>query len=348
MQISRYPENPLITPSDVPPSRDDFEVACVFNAGVARHDGQTILLMRVAERAIDDDRVARVPVLDCRGGRAEIVVREFDKSDARLNFSDSRVIGTPEGIFLTTLSHLRVARSRDGRHFTVDPKPALSPDCPSEAFGLEDPRITEIGGTYYIAYKSVSPLGICISLATTTDFVSFEKKGIIFCPENMDVCIFPEKIGGRYAALHRPVSGFAGSPNMWVAYSHDLVSWGDHRILIAVRRDAWDSERVGGGLVPIRTERGWLQIYHASDLAGRYCLGALLLDLEEPHLVIARGEQPVFTPDAPYEANGFVPDVVFSCGGLVDGDKLTVYYGAADTVIAGAELSIAEILDGLR
>ncbi|HET6453696.1 MAG TPA: glycoside hydrolase family 130 protein [Armatimonadota bacterium] len=343
MNIDRYPENPLVTPTDVPPSREDLEVVCVFNAGVARYKDEVILLMRVAERGTNDSSVVRVPVFESSG----LCIREFDRSDPRNDFSDPRIIKTPEGILLTTISHLRIARSKDGRHFTVDPKPALFPNRESEAYGLEDPRITEIGGIYYIHYKSVSPLGICVSLAVTRDFEAFEKKGIIFGPENTDVCIFPEKVGGRYVALHRPVSGFAGSPNMWIAYSPDLLYWGDHRFLMGVNRASWDSERVGGGAVPVKTDRGWLEIYHAADFEGRYCLGAVLLDLDEPHKIIARGKEPIFVPEAEYETTGFVPNVVFTCGALVDGDSVSIYYGAADTVIAGADMSISEILETL-
>ena len=344
MRIARYPENPLITPADVPPSREDLEVVCVFNAGVARYKDETILLMRVAERGMSDSAVARVPVIECPGG---LCIREFARSDPRFQFADPRVIGTPERVFLTTISHLRIARSKDGRHFAVDPKPTLFPDRESEAYGLEDPRITEIGGTYYIHYKSVSPLGICVSLAVTNDFETYEKKGVIFGPENMDVCIFPVKVGGRYVALQRPVSGFSGSPNMWIAYGPDLLAWGDHRFLMGVNRQSWDSERVGGGAVPIKTDQGWLEIYHAADHKGRYCLGAVLLDLDEPHKIIARGKEPLFVPEAHYETTGFVPDVVFTCGALVDGDRISIYYGAADTVMAGADMSLKEVLDSL-
>jgi len=345
MRVDRYPENPLITPADVPPSRDDLEVVCAFNAGVARCKDEVILLMRVAERGMSDSVVARVPVFECPGG---LCIREFERSDPRFSFADPRVIGTPEGVFLTTISHLRIARSKDGRHFAIEPKPALFPDREPESFGLEDARITEIDGTYYIAYKAVSPLGFCISLAVTRDFETFEKQGVIFGPENMDVCIFPEQVGGRYVALHRPVSGFSGSPNMWIAYGPDLMSWGDHRFLMGVNRESWDSERVGGGAVPIKTDRGWLEIYHASDLKGRYCLGAVLLDLNEPHKIIARGKEPIFVPEADYETTGFVPNVVFACGALLDGDRVSIYYGAADTVIAGADLGLSEILDSLE
>lgn len=347
MKIERYPENPLITPADVPPSRPDFEVMCVFNAGVAKYGDETILLMRVAERVQSKAEVPRVPILNCDGGAPCVEICEFDSSDPAIDSTDPRVISTPEGVFLTSLSHLRIARSRDGRRFTVDPAPTLFPDRPSEAYGLEDPRITEIDGAYYVAYKSVSPDGICTSLAVTRDFVNFEKRGIIFCPENLDVCIFPEKANGRYVALHRPVPRFFGAPNMWVAYSSDLLSWGDHHFLMGVEGGAWDSGRIGGGAIPVKTEHGWLEIYHGATPEDRYCLGAVLLDLDEPHKIIARGREPILLPEAPYETRGFVPNVVFTCGGLVDGDRLSLYYGAADNVIAGADMSIREILAGL-
>ena len=348
MRVDRFPENPIIKPSDVPPSRPDFEVMCAFNAGVAKYKDDTILLLRVAERAISNDLVARVPVLRCDpGDQVCIDIFEFQRNDPLIDFKDPRIIITPEGKYLTTISHLRMARSKDGRNFKVDPDPAIFPDRSSEIFGVEDSRITEIDGKYYIAYKSVSPTGICSALAVTTDFVNFEKLGITFHPENLDVCIFPEKVNGRYAALHRPVPHMMGEPNMWIAYSPDLLSWGDHRFLMGIQPDSWDCGRIGGGAVPFRTEKGWLEIYHGATPDDVYCLGAVLLDLNEPHKIIARGKKPILKPEASYEANGFVPNVVFSCGAVTDGDKVTIYYGAADTSMAGAEMSISEILDSL-
>lgn len=347
MHVERFAENPVVTPNMVPPSRPDFEVVCAFNAGVAKYKDEVILLLRVAERVISDGSTARVPVLNCNGATPFIEIKEFDKSDPTIDFSDSRCIRMPNDFYLTSISHLRVARSKDGHHFTVDPQPALFPDNPSEVFGLEDPRVTEIDGVYYIAYKSIEPNGITSSLATTTDFVHFEKKGIIFVPENLDVCIFPEKVNGRYAAIHRPVPRMIGAPNMWLSYSHDMIYWGDHHFLMGVQPGKWDGGRVGGGAVPFKTERGWLEIYHAATPGDVYCLGAALLDLDEPHKVIARSQQPILVPEAPYETNGFFGNVVFTCGAIVDGDRLDVYYGAADTVMAAAEFSVSEILDSL-
>jgi predicted GH43/DUF377 family glycosyl hydrolase len=229
----------------------------------------------------------------------------------------------------------------------VDEKPALVPDRFAEAYGLEDPRITYIDGTYYIVYKSVATNGITQSIATTTDFVTYEKHGIILPPENMDAMIFPQKIGGKFAALHRPFPHMIGQPNMWVGYSDDGIHWGEHTYLAGVLMGSWEGSRIGGGAVPFMTERGWLEIYHGATPDNRYSLGAMILDADQPNRVIARGKNPIMEPEAPYEVSGFVPNVVFSCGAIVDGDRVTIYYGAADTVIAGAEMSVSEILNSL-
>lgn len=344
--VERFALNPILAPEDVMPSRPDFEVVCAFNAGVIRFRDEVLLLLRVAERPIGDGRIVRVPVLNCEGDVC-LDVLEFDTTDETINFNDPRKIYTREETFLTTISHLRLARSRDGQHFTVDPTPAMMPDRHAEAYGLEDPRITEIDGTYYITYKSVGPIGITVSLAVTRDFVHFERRGIIFGPENMDVCIFPEMINGEYAALHRPVSQNIARMNMWLAYSPDLRCWGDHQYVMGVNPGRWDGGRIGASTVPIKTDRGWLEIYHAATPDDQYCLGAALLDLDTPHKVIARLPEPIMTPDAPYEREGFLPNVVFSCGALRDGDALTVYYGAADRVMAGAMMSMNELLNAL-
>jgi predicted GH43/DUF377 family glycosyl hydrolase len=278
----------------------------------------------------------------------EIDIVELPKDDTELDFSDSRVVSGYGNTYLTSISHLRIARSRDGRNFTIDEKPAIVPDRAAEAFGVEDARITELDGDYHIVYKSVSPNGICQSLATTRDFETFTKHGVILSPENMDGMIFPAKIRGRYAMLHRPFPHMIGHPSMWTAYSDDGLFWGDHRFIAGVSVDGWESGRIGGSAVPFLTERGWLEIYHGATPDHHYSLGAILLDTEHPEQVIARSRRPILEPEADYEVNGFVPNVVFSCGALVDGDRLTIYYGGADTVIAGAEFSVGEILDSLQ
>lgn len=349
MQINRYPENPLISPAEVPPSRDDFEVIGAFNAGVIEHEGEILMLMRVAERPVaDDPMVARLPILEPGRGGDNIAIIEVRRDDPSVNFADPRIVGTPAGSLLTSISHLRLARSSDGRRFDIEHRPAIFPDRASELYGLEDPRITRIDDTFYIVYKGVSPNGVLQSLATTTDFQTYTKEGIIFCPENMDAMLFPEKIDGKFAALHRPVGAMFGGPMMWLSYGASPLHMGDHRFLLGRSTGGWDSGRVGGGAVPFRTDRGWLEIYHAATPDDHYCLGGMLLDLNEPHRMLAKSAEPIMVPEAPYETEGFMRNVVFTCGAIVRGDTVSIYYGASDEVMAAADMSVSEILDSLE
>jgi predicted GH43/DUF377 family glycosyl hydrolase len=132
-----------------------------------------------------------------------------------------------------------------------------------------------------------------------------------------------------------------------MAFSDDLKHWGGHCPVARTRPGMWDSVRIGAGAAPIYTERGWLEIYHGADHNSRYCLGALLLDLEEPSKVVARSAEPIMEPVEEYERKGFFGEVVFTNGHLVDGDEITLYYGASDSVICGAKLSLDKILRSL-
>lgn len=343
----RSPYNPIIKPKDVKPSRDDFEVIGVFNAGVARFEDEIILLLRVAERPIGrHPNVISTAVYDVT--KADFVVKDFSKETGENDFSDPRLIKTPGGTYLTSISHLKLARSKDGIGFDIENPPAITPANDYETFGLEDPRISLIDGTYYVTYAAVSPLGVTTCLASTKDFRSFQRHGVIFCPENKDVALFPERINGRYYALHRPDSPLFKRNETWLAESSDLFCWGNHRYLIGSRAGSWDEVKTGAGAVPFRIEAGWLEIYHGADQNNRYCLGAVLLDSHEPWKVIARSEKPVLEPQADYECKGFFGDVVFSCGLLYEDDKLKIYYGAADATICYAELPLEYVLKNLN
>jgi predicted GH43/DUF377 family glycosyl hydrolase len=171
---------------------------------------------------------------------------------------------------------------------------------------------------------------------------------MILPPHNKDCALFEEQIGGKYYALHRPSSPELGGNYIWLAESTDLVHWGRHRCLAHSREGCWDSARVGAGAAPIRTSEGWLEIYHGATKENRYCLGALLLDFDEPWRVLARSEEPIMEPLAPYEREGFFGQVIFTNGHLVEGDRLTIYYGAADSVICAASFSIQNILASLN
>ncbi|HKG90970.1 MAG TPA: glycoside hydrolase family 130 protein [Gemmatimonadaceae bacterium] len=343
----RAPENPILTPAMIPPSRPDLEVVGVFNPAAVRHDGHVLLLLRVAEapRERSAHEVA-APVYDAASGRLE--VRRWRRDAPGLDASDPRLVVADGRTWLTSISHLRLARSTDGVHFDVEPAPALAAATAYEAFGVEDPRITALDGRHWVNYTAVSPAGIATALASTADFRTFERHGVIFPPNNRDVALFPERVGGRYAALHRPMPELIGQPAIWWASSPDLLAWGDHRLVASARPGAWDDVKVGGGAVPFRAADGWLAVYHGvTGSPNTYALGALLLDAREPWRVLARSREPILRPEAPYEREGFFAGVVFTCGLLAEGDAVRIYYGAADGVTAVAELSLTEIMEGL-
>lgn len=335
----------------VRPSRPDLEVVGVFNPGAIRHGKDVVLLLRVAEAPLaraDGEAVA--PTFNASTGRLE--VQRWAAGTEGVDVSDPRTVVADGRTWLTSISHLRVARSTDGIHFDVEPAPALSAATELESFGLEDPRITLLDGTYWINYTAVSPHGISTALVSTRDFRTFERHGVIFPPPNRDVTIFPERIGGRYAALHRPMAEAPGEHEIWIGWSPDLLAWGGHRLVAGARGNGWEGRKVGGGAVPFRVRRGahdgWLAIYHGvSRSPMAYSLGALLLDARDPARVLARSRDAILQPEAPYEREGFFDGVVFTCGVLAEGDSVRVYYGAADGVTAVADLSLDEILGGL-
>ncbi|WP_317913837.1 glycoside hydrolase family 130 protein [Carnobacterium maltaromaticum] len=350
MKINRYDENPLITPGDVEPLHPNFEVIGAFNAGVAHYNNETLLLLRVAERPLTSvPNLIQAPVYNSQTNQLELI--DFQLDDPLYDFSDPRMIRSVSKMdgfsYLTSLSYIRIARSTDGHNFTIDETAFLYPFNEYQTFGIEDARCTQIDDTYYVNFTSVSEKGVCDSLISTKDFVSYQDKGNIFAPENKDVLIFPEKIDGSYFALHRPSLKSIGTYDIWIASSPDLKAWGTHKHLIGVRENEWDSGRIGGGLVPIKTKQGWLAIYHGATEEHRYCMGAVLLDLDDPSIVLARSKKPILEPDAEYEKNGFFGDVVFGSGGIVRGDTLQMYYGVADTSMACCEMSIQAILDQL-
>ena len=349
--VRRFAGNPILMPSQVQPSRPDFEVVGVFNPGAIRVGDETVLLLRVAEAplSVAPHQVAS-PVYDAESNSLQI--RTWNRDTPGLDLSDSRLITLGGDTFLTSISHFRRARSRDGLNFDVDTAPLFSAQHALEAFGVEDPRITRIDDTFWVNYTAVSSSGIATGLASSRDLLNFERHGIIFSPPNRDVTIFPEKIGGRYWALHRPMPEDIGRPAIWSASSPDLFAWGEHRLVASARAGMWDDLKVGGGAVPFRVQvhgkSAWLAVYHgvtASPLT--YSLGALLLDGDDPSRVLGRSRVPILFPEAPYELKGFFANVTFTCGLVAEGDQVRVYYGASDGVTCVADLSLEAILAGL-
>ncbi len=342
MKLRRLDANPLLTPRDLAPTRPDLEVLCTLNPAAVKFGDETVLLVRVGESVPDTADVVRALCYDAEAD--DLKIREIRRDDPGLEIRDGRGYYLNGHMLLTSLSHLRVARSSDGVNFTFDERPGIFPSTPYEAYGCEDARITEIDGVYYITYTAVSDRGVAVALASTKDFNVFTRHGIIFPPYQKDVVLFGEKVRGRYVCRHRPFKSEFNEACIWTAYSPDLFSWGRHEMTLAPQ-PGWEANRVGAGAAPIRTTEGWLEIYHAADADGRYHLGAMLSDLEYPERVIARSSQPIFEPETDYEKNGVYGNCVFSNGLVADEDgTLTVFYGAADKICAAAVTTIDEMI----
>jgi predicted GH43/DUF377 family glycosyl hydrolase len=341
----RFPQNPLLTPADLAPSGPGLEIACVLNPGVFRRDGRVHLLVRVAERATPAPGRVRVPVL--REGRVEVL--DFAADDPELDTSDPREFKYRGQGLLSTLSHLRLLASDDGIRFTETPGGRFFGEGFAESYGIEDARVNELDdGRAVLTYTAVSPVGYGVGARVTRDWKTFDSLGLIFAIPNKDCALFPSRIGGHHFALNRPSGVIVGGHDIWLSASPDLRHWGEHTCIVQRRPGEWDSGRVGVNGPPILTPQGWLVLYHGADSSKRYRLGAFLLDRDDPRRVLARTRRPIMEPLADYELHGFFNAVVFSNGHLVDGDALTLYYGAADTVIAGARLSLAAVIAALR
>ena len=256
------------------------------------------------------------------------------------------------------LSHLTVARSPDGfSNWVVDNQPLLEPDPARsyEAWGVEDPRITWVAElqTWVIVFTSFGPGGPSLSLATTSDFRTVHRLGMVRAPEDKNGALLPRQIGGSYILFHRPVSSLTQRSDIWLSRSTDLTSWSPPEPVLGARPGGWwDSARIGVGPPPIETSEGWLMIYHGvrQTVAGAlYRAGAALLDLDDPTRVIRRSPEWVLGPTEPYELIGDVPGVVFPCGMIHDTatDRLRLYYGAADSCVGLATANLRTLISYL-
>ncbi len=323
MKLVRYVHNPILEAS---PERE-WESGAVFNCGATvGTDGLIYLLYRAIPRGY-----TRKP-----GGSG------YD------NY----------------VSSIGCAVSEDGRHFTRFPHPVIEPLEEYERFGCEDPRVTrlEIGGEvlYLITYTALSAPafsgdGNRVALASTKDLRTFYKHGVIIPDlEDKDTVIFPELVGGRIAMLHRV------APNIQIVYFESLEQllnpgedfWSAYRagldeFTVMRPRYEWEAEKIGAGPPPVKTEKGWLLIYHGVDADHVYRAGAALLAPEDPGRVIARTPEPILEPEEEYERIGDVPNVVFPEGAVVIGDELLVFYGGADKVCCVASVRLDKFVDHL-
>ncbi|WP_146576874.1 glycoside hydrolase family 130 protein [Neorhodopirellula pilleata] len=341
----------LLKPSDIQPSRDDFEVVGVFNPAVAMIGDELYMLARVAERAAESRVGWTALPLQTLSGTIEI---EWFR-DVDLHVVDARVVALKKNddLRLTSVSHMQLFRSTNRSGTDWEFVSAILPEGRWETYGIEDPRITKIESTFWITYVAVSPMGAATALMSTSNFVTFDRHGIIFSCENKDVVLFPSRIAGDFVALHRPnPHSHFSPPQIWLARSPDLIHWGRHEFVLGGMH-AWEGDRVGSGTPPILCDEGWLTLYHGSNRSniagtvGCYSAGALLLDRDQPSRVLARTSEPIMQPATEFEKNGFVPNVVFPTAMLDRGDELQIFYGAADTCVASAQFSKQSVLDSL-
>lgn len=256
---------------------------------------------------------------------------------------------------LDWVSRLGYAVSQDGVHWNRLREPVLVPHDGSDSRGIEDPRVVELDGAFYMTYTAYGrefygqgqPThrggGILPMIARSENRITWQRLGpLVRGEDNKDHVLFPRRIGGRYAALHRRW------PQVWLAFSDDLRTWppGAMRPLFGPRGEGhWDGKSVGANGVPLETEEGWLLLYHGYDADHVYKFGVCLLDLEEPWRVIRRPQMPIFWPEELWELRGDVPNVVFSCANPVVEGTVYVFYGGGDHVIGLATCRLDDLVD---
>ncbi len=280
-----------------PVAGQNWECATVSNAGAALHDGRVVILYRAGGTDIKES-APRWPV-------------------SRLGFASS-----PDG-------------------FNFDQRraqPAVDVDREREwvigADGVEDPRITKIGDTYHIVYAVTSLEWDRLAHATTRDFVTFEKHGLLLGHVAQRTAgLFPETVKGKYLLMHRPI------PNIWISESDDMKTFGNPRLVMTTKVAPWCELKLGLGGPPIRGKNAWILIFHGRDRKRVYRLGIAWLDLEDPTRIIKVQNAPILEPTEPYEkGRDIYPDCVYACGHVELGGKLIVYYGCGDSFLAAASV----------
>ena len=269
---------------------------------------------------------------------------------------ESRLVFNPAAIYHNGLFHLfyramgvdNISRigyavSSDGFNFSRLDKPVFVPEGRLETGGCEDPRVVRLEDKFYMTYTAYSQVGVRVALASTVNFISWERLGVIL-PEidNKDAVLFPEKIEGKYVMFHRPMDEKPLS--IWIAYSDDLINWNGHKKVMTPKVGNWDGVTIGASCPPLKTEKGWLLIYHGVDEDGVYRLGVALFDLKDPWTLLHRYPEPILEPQEDYELRGEVHEVVFGCGACEVEGTYFIYYGAADRVVCVATIKKEELM----
>ena len=260
-------------------------------------------------------------------------------------------IGVFRGEQRNGIPHIYLGRSSDALHWEFEPDKIPFTDEKGEPFMplyAYDPRLVQIGDTYYIMWCQ-DAYGPTIGIAVTKDFRTFRRLENPFLPYNRNAVLFPRKIGGNYVMLSRPCdNGHTAFGDIFLSESKDLEFWGRHRHVMGRSDNWWENLKIGAGAAPIETDRGWLLFYHGvvNTCNGYvYSIGAAVLDLDEPSKVLHRGENYLLAPEEWYEERGFVPNVCFPCAALTDSGtgRIAIYYGCADSYVGVAFTTIDEV-----
>jgi len=332
--FERHPENPIVVPGLY-----DWRRCITFNAAVAKDaDGAFVML----ERACGSLH----PLRSCIG-----LLRSDDGVHFKHVVDQPVLTGAMLGFPTGDVQDPRLVRL-DGKWLMVFVTGKDSPDCVPTGVGaphyshpnLDAKAMGDEAFGKFVAVRS--------GIAVSDDLIRWRHVGWVG-PEGLDDrdnIPFPEKIGGRYAMLRRPAAyvgekyGTRG-PGMWISYSDDLKTW-DEPALVAGPLFDWEGMKIGGSAPPLRTEAGWLVSYHGVDPSSRYCVGFMLMDLNDPTKVLGRTRKPVMQPETYYERFGLViPNVVFPCANVVHEGRLYLYYGCCDTSISLATCRLDDLLE---
>lgn len=245
-----------------------------------------------------------------------------------------------------------LATSEDGIHFEFEPEPVMTPQ-EGDGARIYDPRITKIDDTYYVCHAITSAWGIRLAISSTKDFKTFTRISDSL-PDNRNGVLFPERFDGLYLRLERPMPLYNihypySTMNIWMSYSPDLEFWGRSKLVLEARHCKWAQHKIGPAAVPIRTEQGWLTIFHGVEMTDDnrkiYRLGCMLLDLKDPSKVIGIADGPILQPEEEFERKGYIDNVVFLCGVIPeDNGELKIYYAAADKYVCLATTTIDELV----
>ena len=257
-------------------------------------------------------------------------------------------------------TNIGLAYSDDGINWKVEPKPCfvLHDD---EIRRTYDPRLTVIDGRCYMCFAVDTNHGLRGGIAVTDDFDKFEILSLS-APDNRNMVLFPEKIGGYYCRLERPMPVYSRGRDRfdtWLSYSPDLRFWGESKLVLTVEDVPFANDKVGPGAPPVKTEKGWLATFHGvirdesmgkngweASWKKKYYAGIMLLDLEDPSKIIGMSKEPLIATDQAYEVeNGFRCDVIFPGGMLLeDSGEVKIYYGASDTYECMATADVNDLL----